>query len=112
MKIQTKTGGEGVDFILLEGDLDFHSAPEVRTELSKLVDRQVKKILIDLKKVNYVDSSGLATFVELFQKMKRYGGLLILFNLSQGVRSVFEIAKLDSIFKLAKDEKEALSFVS
>ena len=112
MKIQTKVGTQGYDSIFLEGDLDFHSSPEVRTELSKLVDRQSKKILVDLRKVSYIDSSGLATFVELFQKMKRYGGILVLFGLSQGVRSVFEIAKLDSIFKLAKDEQEALSLVS
>ena len=112
MKIQKKTNDQGAEFIALEGDLDFHSSPDVRTELSKLVDRQAKKILIDLKKVTYIDSSGLATFVELFQKMKRYGGILVIFNLSQGVRSVFEIAKLDAIFKLAKDEKEALALVA
>lgn len=112
MKIQTRNDGKGNDFIVLEGDLDFHSSPDVRAELSKLVDKQAKKILIDLKKVNYVDSSGLATFVELFQKMKRYGGKLALFNLSQGVRSVFEIAKLNAIFKLAKDEQEAVSLIA
>ena len=112
MKIQKKTGDQGAEFIVLEGDLDFHSSPDVRTELSKLVDRQAKKILIDLKKVTYIDSSGLATFVELFQKMKRYSGVLVIYNLSQGVRRVFEIAKLDAIFKLAKDEKEALALVA
>lgn len=112
MKIQKKTGDQGAEFIALEGDLDFHSSPEVRTELTKLIDKQAKKILIDLKKVAYIDSSGLATFVELFQKMKRYGGILVIYNLSQGVRSVFEIAKLDAIFKLAKDEKEALALVA
>ena len=96
----------------LEGDLDFHSSPELRNELAKLVDRQAAKILIDLKKVNYIDSSGLATFVELFQKTKRYSGKLALFNLNPGVRSVFEIAKLDTIFKLAGTEKEALVLVS
>lgn len=112
MKIQTKTGSEGIDTILLEGDLDFHSSPEVRTELAKLVDRQSKKIVIDLHKVSYIDSSGLATFVELYQKMKRYSGKLVLFGLSPGVRSVFIIAKLDAIFKLAKDEKEAAAFVA
>jgi len=112
VKIQTKSADQGVEIINIECDLDFHSSPDLRAELTKLVDRQVSKILIDLKKVNYIDSSGLATFVELFQKMKRYGGQLILFNLSQGVRSVFEIAKLDSIFKLANDQNEAMSLVS
>lgn len=96
----------------LEGDLDFHSSPDLRKELTNAVDRQAAKILIDLQKVNYIDSSGLATFVELFQKMKRYGGKLVLFNLNPSVKSVFEIAKLDSIFKLAASEKEALSLLS
>ncbi len=112
MKIELKRDEQGVYFIALQGDLDFHSSPELRAEFVKLVDGQASKILVDLKKVNYIDSSGLATFVELFQKMKRYSGKLILFNLSQGVRSVFEIAKLDSIFRLANNEKEALSLIS
>ena len=112
MKIQTKqTGSDGMR-IDLQGDVDFHSSPELRTELSKLADNQIKNIVVDLKKVNYIDSSGLATFVELFQKMKRSGGKLVLFNLSKGVRSVFEIAKLDTIFSLAESEQEALSQIS
>ncbi|MBN1688074.1 MAG: STAS domain-containing protein [Candidatus Omnitrophica bacterium] len=109
MKIQVKQESEGLELVELQGDLDFHCSPELREALSKLVDRQASKILIDLKQVGYVDSSGLATFVELFQKMKRYGGKLVLFNLTQSVRSVFEIAKLDSIFKLAQNREEALT---
>ena len=112
MKIQVKSGEGGTDLIALHGDLDFHSATELRGELAKLVDRKAPKILIDFKKVSYIDSSGLAAFVELFQNMKHYGGKLALFNLTQGVRNIFEMAKLDSIFQLAKSEKEALLLVS
>ena len=112
MKIQIKSGEGGVEFITLQGDLDFHSATELRGEFAKLADRKAPKILVDCKKVSYVDSSGLAAFVELFQNMKRYGGKLVLFNLTSGVRNIFEMAKLDSIFQLAKSEKEALSLVS
>ena len=112
MKIQLKKDDRDIQFIEIQGDLDFHSSPNARNELNKLADQQPPQILIDLKKVNYIDSSGLATFVELFQKMKRYGGKLILFNLVQGVRSVFEIAKLDSVFPLAASEKDALALIS
>ena len=111
MKIQIKKNETGLDLIELEGELDFHSSPEVRGELAKLIDRQAPKVMVDLKSVHYIDSSGLATFVELFQKMKRYSGVLVLFNLNQGVRSVFEIAKLDTIFKLAATQKDALSLI-
>ena len=112
MKIHVKTDTLGVRWIELAGDLDFHTSPQVRQELGKITEGEVRKLLIDLKKVGYIDSSGLATFVELFQKIKKGGGKLILFNLSQAVRSVFEIAKLDSIFQLARDQQEALTLAA
>ena len=112
MKIHFKTVQQGAELVALYGDLDFHSSSELRLGLMKLVDRQASKILVDFKKVDYIDSSGLAAFVELFQSIKRYDGKLVLFNLNQGVRSVFEIAKLDSIFRLASSEEEALSLIS
>ncbi len=100
------------EIVTPEGDLDFHTSPELRREMARLADRKAPGILINLQQVGYIDSSGLATFVELFQKIRRYGGKLVLFNLNPGVRSVFEIAKLDSVFQLAGDEREALSLVS
>lgn len=112
MKVHIKSVNQGIELVALHGDLDFHSSSELRTELLKLADRQVPKLLVDFKKVDYIDSSGLAAFVELFQRMKGYGGQLVLFDLSEGVRDVFEIAKLDSIFRLAQSEKEATSLLS
>ncbi len=112
MKIRVNRNHQGFSVVNIDGDLDFHSSPEVRHELLKLAEDKTPKILVDLEKVGYIDSSGLATFVELFQKIKRYGGQLVLFRLKQGVRSVFEIAKLDTVFLLAQNEEEALSLVS
>ncbi len=112
MKIQLKKIENTIELVEMQGDLDFHSSPELRNELLKLTERKPPQILVDLKKVHYIDSSGLATFVELFQRMKRYGGKLVLFNLAQSVRSVFEIAKLDSVFPLASSEQDALSLIS
>ena len=111
MKIQSRVSQPDLEILELEGELDFHTSGNLRNSLSQLTTKQTKKILIDLAKVGYIDSSGLATFVELFQKLKRYGGKLILFNLAASVRSVFEIAKLDTIFHLAASEKEALAAV-
>jgi anti-sigma B factor antagonist len=107
MKIQTANQGD-VQIIELEGELDFHSSPELRTKLGELTGKQASKILIDLKKVDYMDSSGIATFVEAFQKTKRYNGRLILADLTPTVRGVFEIAKLESIFEIANNVAEAL----
>ncbi len=112
MKIEIQNENDGLSHIALEGDLDFHTSPDLRKELTRLVDQQASKIVIDLEKVAYIDSSGLATFVELFQRMKRYNGKLVLHSLAAAVRSVFEIAKLDTIFKLANSKEDALVLIS
>ena len=107
MKIEQRSKNN-VEILELAGELDFHSSPELREKLQELIKKQAAKILINLKKVSYIDSSGLATFVETLQKMKRQSGRLILSDLAPAVRSVFEIAKLDHIFQLTGSEQEAL----
>ncbi len=106
MKIHQKQKEE-VQIFELVGELDFHTSPGLRDKLHEVIDRKIAKIVVNLKKVSYIDSSGLATFVEAFQKVKRYNGKLVLSELEPPVRSVFEIAKLDSVFLLAGSEEEA-----
>ena len=109
MKINLKSNEDGIHWVALEGDLDFHSSPDVRRELAGVVEKQPRKILVNLSKVSYIDSSGLATFVEALQRMNRAGGKLVLTGLAPTVRGVFEIAKLDSIFTLRDTEENAFA---
>ena len=106
MKIESMNQGD-VQVLELSGELDYHSSPELREKLNELTAKQAPKILMDLSSVDYMDSSGIATFVEAFQKTKRYQGRLILAELTGTVRGVFEIAKLDSIFEIATTVAEA-----
>lgn len=108
MKIQTECRND-ISILELMGELDYHSSPELREKLTELVLKQAPKILINLKGVDYMDSSGIATFVEAFQKTKRYQGRLVLTELTPTVRGVFEIAKLESIFEITPTFDEALN---
>lgn len=110
MKINQRQKNE-VQIFELNGELDFQSSPELRDKLQKAVQNPVSKVLINLKKVSYIDSSGLATFVEAFQKIKRSNGQLVLSELAPAVRSVFEIAKLDRVFSLAGTEEEGFNLL-
>lgn len=107
MKIQTECRG-GIQILELTGELDYHSSPELREKLNELVAKQASKILVNLKGVNYMDSSGIATFVEAFQKSKRYQGRLVLADLTATVRGVFEIAKLETLFEITPTLEDAL----
>ena len=108
MNIQSKNQGD-IQMLELSGELDYHSSPELREKLTELTGKQTAKILVDLSGVDYMDSSGIATFVEAFQKTKRYQGRLILAALTDTVRGVFEIAKLDSIFEIAPTVAEGVA---
>lgn len=100
---------DGVSILDLEGEIDLYRSPEVRAEIAKLVTRKDKAIAINFQKVTYIDSSGLATIIDAFQKMRLYGGKLALISLAKPVRSVFEVARLDQFFPIFEEETTALS---
>lgn len=108
MKINVKENKE-IWILEVSGEIDFYTSRELREKFQQILGKKCSKLLIDLKKVTYIDSSGLATFVEALQRIKRTGGKLVLSGLSPAVRGVFEIAKLDSIFVLADSEEKAVS---
>ncbi|MBI3317084.1 MAG: STAS domain-containing protein [Candidatus Omnitrophica bacterium] len=112
MKIKIESPEQGIEKVYLEGELDFQNSQQIRLEFTRLIDKKPIRVLVNLEHVSYIDSSGLAVFIELFQKMKRLGGRLAFFNLQERVRNVFEIAKLESIFHLAGSEQEALTLLT
>ena len=91
----------------VDGDIDINSSPEIRKIFDKPITEKVMKIVINLSDVSYVDSSGLATLVELLKKTKIYGGKLRLSNLSAKVKSLFEITKLEKLFEIFETVEEA-----
>ena len=97
-----------VTILELSGEIDINTSPQVRKAFDQLIKEQRKKILLNFTQVTYIDSSGLATLVEMFQRLKRFGGTLRLSNLSEKVRGLFEITKLDRLFSIFPSEEEAL----
>ena len=98
----------GVLVFHVSGEINLSTSPQ----LKKLFEKQpAKKIVVDLEKVAYVDSSGLATLVEILKKTKSQGGSLGLSGLSDKVRSLFEITKLDKLFLILPSQEEAVSRV-
>ena len=95
--------------LALEGDIDLHRSPEVKETIEPLIAQKVPRILVDFSAVTYIDSSGLATMIETLQRIQSYGGKFGLFGLRESVRTVFEIARLDQIFRLYPDEAAALA---
>ena len=93
----------------IEGDVDINTSPQIKKIIDKLIGAKEPKIIINFKNVSYVDSSGLATLVEILKNLKSYGGRLKLTNLSTKIKSLFEITKLEKLFEIIVDEEEAIN---
>jgi anti-sigma B factor antagonist len=93
----------------VRGEIDLHSSPELRDILLGAVNaHHPKKVILNLGQVSYMDSSAVAVLVEALQKLRKAGGKICLTDLQPRVRGLLEIARLDTIFILTKDEAEAM----
>ena len=92
----------------VSGEIDINTSPQVKKIFDKIIASKKEKIVINLKKVSYVDSSGLATLVEILKGLRAYGGRLKISNLSQKVKNLFEITKLEKLFDITIEEEEAV----
>lgn len=106
MGVKFDTKG-GITVCHLDGEVDINSSPAIKKAFDKHISSRADRIVINMTKVSYVDSSGLATLVELLKNMRSYGGRLRLSGLSAKVKSLFEITKLDKLFEIMQSEEEA-----
>ena len=105
--IQTSGMEDDTHILTLEGELDMHHAQTVRARLQPVLNAKTKRVLVNLHDVSYMDSSGLALFIEALQKVQGYGGKLALFGMGQSLMHIFQIARLDQVFQLFADEASA-----
>ena len=90
-----------------EGDIDLSRSPEMRKRIKEALDGRPKRLVLDLGRVNYMDSSGVATLVEALQRSRTIGCTLVICGMQPKVRSIFEIARLVSVFKIVASRAEA-----
>jgi len=108
----TETTEQTIPVVLITGDIDLETSPQLREFLKPKSAKKTPKLLLDFSGVSYIDSSGLATLIEYFQAVQGYGGKLALASLSPRVKNVFEIVRLEQIFTLYPDVPTALTALS
>ena len=93
----------------LEGEIDLHVSPAMTASLQAMVRKKPKTLVVDLSRVSYIDSSGLAALIEAMQNVEEYGGKFALAGLQETVRTIFEIARLDQVFQIYPNADRALA---
>ena len=103
---RSATGGTILD---ITGDIDLAHSPAVRKALlEEIKEKKTPKVFLNLEKVRYIDSSGIASLVEGLKASRDQGSRLILYGLSKSVREVMELSRLQKIFEIHESEAQAL----
>src|SRR5947209_8051715 len=91
-----------------EGAIDLHVSPELRASLRAIIDNEKpKRLVVDLSRVPYIDSSGIAVLIGAMQSLELEGGNFRLAGAQEGVQMILESAKLDQYFRLFPDVESA-----
>ena len=99
MNIKEKKHGD-VAVVALRGNLMGEpDTTEVREKIYSLLQDDVKKIVLDLGKVKWINSSGLGSLIAAMTSVKNKGGEMRLANITEKVESVFMITQLIKVFK-------------
>jgi anti-sigma B factor antagonist len=94
----------------ISGDIDLATSPELRKPLLReLREVRTPKVVLNLKAVRYIDSSGVASLVEGLKASRDVGARFILFGLNTTVREVLQLSKLVRIFEICENEEQAVA---
>jgi anti-sigma B factor antagonist len=92
----------------LEGDIDLHVSPVVTESLNAMIKKKPERIVIDLSRVTYIDSAGVAALILAMQEVEAYGGKFFLSGLQETLRLIFETSRLERVFRIFPDVDAAL----
>ncbi|WP_414548070.1 STAS domain-containing protein [Anabaena sp. CCY 0017] len=88
------------------GILNSVKGNELRREITNLTSTDADIILIDLKDVNFIDSSGLGALVAAMQAVKQSNGKLFICSVNDQVKTIFELTKMDRILQVFTTREE------
>jgi len=101
---------EGIGILDLSGRLTVGgAATELREKLNEEVAKGNTKVILNLKEVDYIDSTGLGTMVICYTTIQKAGGSLKLVNLNRRNIELLLLTKLSTVFQIFGEEQEAIN---
>ncbi len=93
------------------GDMDLYSAFELKDVVTKMQAKGIKKYILDLEKVDYIDSSGIGVLIHVYSTIKKSGNQLKIVNVHGSVEKVIRLTKLTHYFPIVATLKEAVTLL-
>ena len=90
----------GYSVLEVAGEIDVYTAPQLRERLIALVESGSRQVVVDLGRVEFLDSTGLGVLVGALKRLRVVGGELLLVCAQERLLKIFRITGLDRVFQL------------
>jgi anti-sigma B factor antagonist len=100
---------DGIEVIDVEGEIDVYTAPRLRELLIDLVSKNTYKFVVNMEKVEFLDSTGLGVLVGGLKRMRTYDGSLDVVCTQQRIRQLFRITGLTKVFGIYETVDQAIA---
>jgi anti-sigma B factor antagonist len=107
MELAFEKIGDVAVFAVPVEELDAGNAGEFKRDIAPLLEANAK-VVLDLTRLRFVDSSGLGAFISCLRKLNAKGGDLKLSGMSKQVRGVFELVRMHRVFDILAAKEDAV----
>jgi anti-sigma B factor antagonist len=105
-KVSSAELGSGVSSVIVGGEVDLSTAPELKEVLNGVVDGGARFVLVDLSAATFIDSTTLGVLMGAVKRLRPAGGELAIACNDPNIRKIFEITLLDRVFAIFDTPEE------
>ena len=107
MELSTEKIGDITVVGVLTEILDAGNTDEFKTGFASIIEES-KKIVLELSRVNFIDSSGCGSLLSCYRQTKNLGGDLKICGVQETVRTLFELVRIDRVIDVFASKEEAV----
>ncbi len=97
---------EHIKVVQPSGVLDATRSQDFRKEIIQSLESKPKTVLVDLKDITFMDSSGLGALVLAFKTLRASETKLVLCSINEQVKILFELTGMDKVFEIFSNQDE------
>ena len=107
LNISTRSPSNETRIIDVEGEIDVYTSTQLKEQIVDTISEGVRYVVMNLAKVEYLDSTGLGVLIGALKRLREKQGNLVIVSPSMRIMRIFEITGLYKIFTIYETEAEA-----
>ena len=100
---------DGIEVVDVEGEIDIYTAPRLRELLIDLAGKNTCRLIVNLEKVGFLDSTGLGVLASGLKRVRRYDGSLDLVCTQQRILKILRLTGLTKVFGIYQSADQAIA---